>query len=262
MTREAWAVADAYEQYVGRWSRAVAAEFLDWLDVPGRATWLDVGCGTGALAAAVLDRADPAQVTGVDPSQPFLALARTQVVDPRVDFHAGDAQQLPFPDARFQAVVSALALNFVPQPARAVAEFRRVLVAGGVAAAYVWDYADGMQLMRYFWDAAIDLDPAVAAIDEMKRFGFCQPEPLRALWTAAGLTDVASTAIEVPTTFVDFDDYWNPFLGGQGPAPAYAMSLSEPDRAALRELVRSRLPVAPDGSIPLTARAYAVRGTR
>ena len=260
MAQDLWAVGEAYEDYVGRWSRRVAEAFVRWLDVPAGRRWLDVGCGTGALTATVLAAAEPAEVVGVDPSEGFLATARARVADPRADFRAGDARSLPVPDRSFHAVVSGLALNFVPDPGRAAAEVARVTAPGGVAAAYVWDYAGGMEMMRHCWDAAIALDPVVAELDEGRRFPLCQPEPLAQLWTDAGLGRVAVEAIEVPTVFSDFDDYWNPFLGGQGPAPAYVMSLPDERRAALRDLVRTRLPIAPDGSITLTARAWAVRG--
>jgi len=258
---DVWSRGDPYEGYVGRWSRRVAEPFLRWLDLPAGARWLDVGCGTGALTATVLARAEPAGVVGVDPSAGFLAVARTRITDSRSAFLLGDARALPLPGRRFDAVVSALALNFVPDPGRAVAEFARVTATGGVAAAYVWDYAEGMAMMRCFWAAATALDPAVPGFDEGRRFTLCRPEPLRHLWTEAGLAAVAVRAIEIPTVFADFDDYWEPFLGGQGPAPAYAMSLPEEHRRALRERLRLSLPTEANGSIPLTARAWAVRGT-
>jgi SAM-dependent methyltransferase len=258
---DVWAVGDAYEAYIGRWSRDVASRFVRWLDVPAGGRWLDVGCGTGALTAAVLSVARPDEVVGVDPSEGFLASARTRIVDPRASFHLGDAQALPLPDQSFEAVVSGLALNFVPDPARAVAEFARVRAPGGVASAYVWDYAEGMGLIRYFWDAAVDIDPAAADLDEGRRFPLCRPESLAQLWTGAGLDGVLVQAVEIPTVFTDFDDYWRPFLGGQGPAPGYAMSLPDDQRDALRDLLRTRLPTNADGSIALTARAWAVRGS-
>jgi SAM-dependent methyltransferase len=261
MIRDVWAVGDAYEAYVGRWSRLVAEEFLRWLDVPAGRHWLDVGCGTGALTATVLAMADPARVVGLDPSEGFLASARARIVDRRSLFCAGDARSLPLPDRRFDTVVSGLALNFVPDQRSAAAEIARVVTSGGVAAAYVWDYAEGMAMLRYFWDAATDLDPAAAELDEGRRFPLCRPEPLGQLWADAGLDRVTVQVIEVPTVFADFDDYWRPFLGGQGPAPGYAMSLTEEHRRTLCDLLRARLPRDPDGSIPLTARAWAVRGS-
>lgn len=258
MTHDVWAVGDAYEAYVGRWSRLVAEEFLRWLDVPAGSRWLDVGCGTGALAATVLATQDPAEVVGVDPSEGFLANARATADDPRASFSVGDARSLPAADHSFDTVVSALTLNFVPEPERAAAEFARV--SRGIAAAYVWDYAEGMAMMRHFWDAAVALDPAASDLDEGRRFPLCQPDALDRLWTDAGLDDVTVRAIEIPMVFADFDDYWNPFLGGQGPAPGYVMSISEERRNALRDLLRDRLPTAPDGTIPLIAKAWAVRG--
>ncbi|MDQ7903985.1 class I SAM-dependent methyltransferase [Phytohabitans sp. ZYX-F-186] len=260
MAHEVWARGDAYEAYVGRWSRRVAARFVRWLDVPAGRRWLDVGCGTGALSATVLTLTEPAEVTGVDPSGGFLATAHAQVADPRVSFVSGDARALPLPAARFDAVVSGLALNFVPEPAQAAAEFARVAAPGAVVAAYVWDYAEGMGLMRHFWDAAAALDPGGAELDEGRRFPICRPGPLRALWTDAGLVDVSVEAIDVPTVFTGFADYWEPFLGGQGAAPAYTVSLGEERRTALRDLLRDRLPSNPDGSIALSARAWALRG--
>ncbi|NJP32881.1 methyltransferase domain-containing protein [Micromonospora sp. HSS6-12] len=246
---------------MGRWSRRVAEEFVGWLDRPAGLRWLDVGCGTGALTSTVLAVADPARVTGVDPSDGFLAHARSTVDDARAAFQVGDARSLPIPDRDVDVVVSGLALNFVPEPGRAVAEFARVLRPGGVAAAYVWDYAEGMQMMRHFWDAVAVLDPAAAELDEGPRFPVCRPERLAALWTDTGLRDVSVRAVEVPTVFADFDDYWQPFLGGQGAAPTYVTSLTEADRTELADLLATRLPAEPDGSIRLTARAWAVRGT-
>ena len=197
----------------------------------------------------------------MDPSEGFLDIARARIQDARASFHTGDARMLPLPDGQFDAVVSGLALNFVPDPPRAVAEFARLAGSGSAVAAYVWDYAGGMEMMRYFWDAAA-ADPAAADLDEGRRFPLCQPEPLCQLWTDAGLDDVSVQPIETPTRFADFDDYWRPFLGGQGPAPGYAMSLSDERRRALRDLLRERLPAGPDGAIQLTARAWAVRGIR
>lgn len=257
-----WSAGDAYEPYVGRWSRLVAAEFVDWLAVAEGARWLDVGCGTGALTRTVLDRAAPRRVIGVDASQAFLDFARDGIRDPRVEFRTGDARALPVDDAAFDAAVSGLVLNFVPEPARAVADIARTVRPGGIVSVYVWDYAGEMQLMRRFWDAAAALDPAAHELDEGRRFPICRPEALRALFADAGLGDITDRAIDVPTVFRDFDDYWSPFLGGQGPAPGYCVSLPEPEREKLRHKLQTELPTESDGSIHLTARAFAVRGIK
>ncbi len=162
----------------------------------------------------------------------------------------------------YDAVVSGLVLNFIPDLQAGLAEMVRVTKPDGTVAAYVWDYAGKIELMRYFWDAAVALKPEDRKLDEGRRFPICRPEPLRNLFTEAGLHEVEVRPLEVPTHFQDFDDYWSPFLGGQFPAPDYAMSLSEVDRATLRERIRAMLPFAEDGSIHLIARAWAVRGKR
>jgi SAM-dependent methyltransferase len=257
---DAWDSGSAYEPYVGRWSRLVAREFLGWLAVaPGR-RWLDVGCGTGALVEAILALTAPGEVLGIDPSPAYIAFARDRLNDPRVRFDVGDARALQEASASFDAAVSGLVLNFVPEPDQAVLEMARVARPGGVVAAYVWDYADGMQLMRHFWDAAGEMDPRARELDEGRRFPLCNPEPLTNLFRRTGLEKVEVRAIDVPTVFRDFEDYWSPFLGGQGPAPGYAMSLSHERRAALRERIRAGLPTNAEGEHHLSARAWAVRG--
>jgi SAM-dependent methyltransferase len=226
--------------------------------------WLDVGCGTGALTGVILETAEPAEVVGVDPSEGYVAYARRRFGEGPVRFEVGDARALPVDGGGFDAVVSGLMLNFVPghEQLTAVDEMRRATRRGGAVAAYVWDYAGEMQLMRHFWDAAVALDPAAAELDEGRRVPLCRPEPLADLFQSAGLSAVETRAIDVPTVFRDFADYWEPFLGGQGPAPGYAMALDEERRAALRDRIRADLPIAPDGSIHLIARAWAVHGTR
>lgn len=260
---DTWASGDPYERFMGRWSRRASSSFVSWLDRPAGRRWLDVGCGTGALTAAILDVADPVEVIGIDPSEGFLATARARIGDPRVRFESGDATRLDFPDGRFDAVVGGLMLNFVPDPAAAVTGMTRVATTSGIVATFVWDYSEGMAMLRHFWDAATALDPAAEALDEgRRRFPICRPEPLREHWESAGLADVAVEPIDVPMAFRDFDDYWLPFLGGQGPAGGYVMSLSEADRTSLRDALRDRLPTRDDGAIELTARAWAVRGRR
>ena len=258
--QDAWAGAPAYEKYVGRWSRLVAREFVDWLSVPAGRDWLDVGCGTGALSETILQMAAPRRVKGIDRSEQFVAHARQQVQDERLSFEVGDAESLAAEKGRHDAVVSGLMLNFVPNPAKAVGEMKAALREGGTAAVYVWDYEGGMEMMTHFWDAAAALDAHALELVEGSRFPLCKPEPLTSLFNEAGLQGVEARAIEIQTRFKDFDDYWSPFLGGQGPAPSYAMSLSEERRAALREKIHGGLPIAADGSIPLAARAWAVRG--
>jgi SAM-dependent methyltransferase len=260
VTVDRWRGGDDYEGYIGRWSRPVTAEFVDWLSIaPGR-RWVDVGCGTGALSGTILERADPSSLVGVDPSADFVAAASARIEDPRARFAVGTAGELPLESASADAVVSGLVLNFVSDPEAGLAEMRRVAAPGATLAGYVWDYAGRMDLIRHFWDAAVALDPAATPNDEGVRFPICAPEPLEQAFEAAGLTGVDVRAIDVPTVFTDFDDYWTPFLSGVGPAPGYAVGLAEPERAALRERLRTTLPTESDGTISLTARAWAVRG--
>lgn len=254
-----WGKGDPYERYVGRWSRVVAREFLSWLAIPPGLEWVDVGSGTGALTQAIRNAAVPRCLTGVDRAPGFVAHARA-AVDAR--FAVGDAAALPFRDASFDVAVSGLVLNFVPRPADAVAQLHRVLRQGGTAAAYVWDYAGEMQLMRRFWDVAVVFDPVARGIAEGLRFALCAPGPLRDVFERAGFADVEVRGIDIPTVFADFDDYWEPFLGGQGPGPAYVVTLDNTRRVALRERLRLALRPEPDGRIELIARAWAVRAMR
>jgi SAM-dependent methyltransferase len=256
---DVWERGDPYEHYVGRWSRQVAPLFVAWLAVPAGRRWLDLGCGTGALCAAILDHCSPASVVGVDPSRGFLDSAQKNL-EGRAVLLQGSTAAIPMYSASVDVAVSGLVLNFLPDPQAAVAESAKVTTPGGTIGGYVWDYAGKMGLMRFFWDAAVELDPGVARMDEGVRFPLCSPLALTDLFTAAGLNDVAVTPIDILTRFQDFDDYWSPFLGGQGPAPAYAMSLVDADRGRLRDRIKDRIPTAADGSISLTARAWAVRG--
>jgi SAM-dependent methyltransferase len=247
---------------MGRWSHLVARDFLAWLALPPGGAWLDVGCGTGELSRSILAAGAARALTGVDLSAAYIAYARAQTEDERAKFEVADAQALPFSDGVFDAVVSGLMLNFVAQPDRMLEEMARVLRPGGMVAVYVWDYAGRMGQLRTFWDAAAALDPAAAALDEGLRFPICQPERLAAHLRAAHLEQVEGQPIEVTMRFRDFDDYWSPFLGGQGPAPGYVASLTAQQRTALRDRLQRSLPVAGDGSLSLSARAWAVRGRR
>ncbi|HEY0738010.1 MAG TPA: methyltransferase domain-containing protein [Herpetosiphonaceae bacterium] len=257
-----WADSTAYDAYIGRWSRLVARAFLPWLSIEPKQRWLDIGSGSGALVRAILDQAQPHEIKGIDRSPEYVRFLRAAVRDPQVSFDVADAQSLPFAASQFDVVVSGLVLNFIPEPRAALSEMVRVTQLGGTIAAYVWDYAGQMQMLRYFWDAVVALDPEMRERDEARRFPICQPDALQTLFASVGLHAVAVQAIDIDTTFRDFDDYWTPFLGGQGPAPTYVAALPEEERAILRERIRARLPFAVDGSIPLVARAWAVRGRR
>lgn len=255
---DAWSVGQSYDEYMGRWSGAVAVEFVDWLEQPNELDWLDVGCGTGALTATVLDRAAPRRVVGVDPSDGFVAHAHAAMANDRADFRVGTAEDLPLDDEAVDVVVSALAYNFVPDRAAALAEFRRVVRPGGLISFYVWDYpGGGVGFIDAFWKAAASLDADAAALDEGDRFPFCTAGGLRDELAAAGLAGVDVRSIEVATRFGSFESFWHPFTLGAGPAPGYLASLDPDGQLALRE--RLRIVLGVDGPAELTARAWAAR---
>ena len=256
-----FADSNPYERFMGRWSRLLAAQFTQFVAIGQRDSVLDVGCGIGSLSLTIADAFPSARVTGIDPSAAFVADAQKRGRDDRVQFMVGDAQALQFADATFDKTVSQLVLNFVPAREKALDEMIRVTRPGGVVAAAVWDYGDGMRMLRVFWDEACALDPALAARDE-RDMPLCKRGELAALWRARRFRDVEDRPIVVDLAFSSFDDYWVPFLGGQGPAGAYVVSLSEPRRAVLEARLRDRLLSSrEDGPFVLPARAWAVKGT-
>lgn len=257
---DVWSDGSGYEAYIGRWSRSVAREFLRSLSIPRAAVWLDFGCGTGALSQTILTAKSPQLVIGCDRSSGYVEFARQQTPDERVEFVVAELPEVPRVPGGFDAVVAGLVLNFLPSPSEGLSVLRTRARPGGTVAAYVWDYAEGMQLIRVFWDTAAAMDAAAHELDEAVRFPLCRPEPLRQLFVDAGLHDVRVRPIVVPVVLRNFDDYWTPFLSGQGPAPGYVMSLSPEQRRRFREAIRQSLPIAGDGTITLTARAWAVQG--
>ena len=255
-----FAESDPYERFMGRWSRRLARLLIAWATVHDQESVLDVGSGTGALAFTVAEAFPSARVTGIDPSSAYVRAAESRMQANRIRFLVGDAQVLELPDALFDKTLSLLALNFVPDPARAVREMKRVTRPGGVVSAAVWDYGEGMQMLRVFWDEAVALDPPIAARDE-RHMPLCRRDELAALWRAGGFERVEERALTIDLSFESFDDYWGPFRGGQGPAGAYVATLPEPRRAALGARLRSRLlGPRPDGPFHLEGRAWAVKG--
>jgi SAM-dependent methyltransferase len=222
---------------------------------------LDVGCGTGALTNAICENADPASVVGCDPAEPFIEYARQHSQDVRASFAVAGTGSLPHRVRGYGSVTSLFALNFFPDPKAAIDEMRSLAASGGTVSACVWDYAGRMEFLRRFWDVASAEDPKAQELDEGKRFPICRPENLLEVFRAGGLREVRCDAIEIPTEFSSFDDYWRPFLGGTGPAPSYVASLDADRCTALAGKLERALPRRPDGTIALIARAWAVRGT-
>jgi SAM-dependent methyltransferase len=250
----------AYERFMGRWSARLAPLLATFGGVSQGHSVLDIGSGTGALAFAVADSVPSTRVTGVDPSSAYVAYAQERARDDRVRFVVGDAQALHFADRGFDRVLSLLVINFIPDRTKALREMMRVTRPGGIVAAAVWDYGEGMQMLRIFWDEAVALNPAAAARDE-RNMPLCKPGELAAFWRAHGLTEVDEQPLVIDTSFASFDDYWLPFLGGQGPAGAYVTGLAESQRDALRLRLRRRLlGDAADRPFTLRARAWAVKG--
>jgi SAM-dependent methyltransferase len=257
-----WTSGAAYDQWMGRWSRLLAHEFLNWLSLPSNLRWLDVCCGSGVLTEAIVERFTPAQVAGVDASLQQIQFAREHRAAPGVSFETGDATALPFAEASFDVAVCGLGLNYVPEPERALQEMRRVTVSGAVIAVYVWDYAEGARFLREFWNAAAAVDREGATYDQAQRFPLCNPEALRKLFEGACLQQVNLCALDITTRFPSFDDFWQPLLTGQGSAPNYLASRDERTQNAIRERLRDSLITGSEGAIELPARAWAVRGRR
>ena len=258
---DAWQAGDSYDLYMGRWSRQIAPRFLEWLAAKEGLDWLELGCGTGALSAAILARCNPRRVLCLDQSAGFVAKARANVPDARAEFHVGDAQSLTVETASKDVIVSALVLNFVSDREKALAEMKRVSRRGATVGFYVWDYpGGGVEFVHAFWKAAVGLDPGAADLTEDKRFPFCTPDGLVDLARRSGLASVDCTPIEIPTVFKDFEDCWHPFTLGAGPAPGYCMSLNPVARQRLKQELHDSLPRREDGSIPLKAKAWAVKG--
>jgi SAM-dependent methyltransferase len=257
-----WTSGSHYDQWMGRWSRLLAQEFLNWLNLHAGLRWLDVCCGSGVISEAIVQCNAPASVAGVDVSAEQINFARQQRARPNVTFETGDAMALPFPDASFDVAVCGLGLNYVPDPGRGLEEFSRVIRPGGTVAVYLWDYAQGARFLREFWDAAIAIDADAASSDQARRFPICTPEALRGLFEQAKLEDVTLHALEIVTRFTSFDDYWEPLLTGQGSAPNYLATRDQKIQAAIRERLRATLPANAQGAIELPARAWAIRGRR
>jgi len=260
VTNANWTDGSAYERYMGRWSGLVAQSFVRWLAPTPGLDWLDVGAGTGALSLSLVEAGRAKHVTAVEPAAALRAEAQRLRGHPAIAYTEGDAAHLP--PGPFDGVASGLVLNFVPDAAAAVEAMRDATRADGTVAAYVWDYADGMEFIRVFWEVAAEVDPAVAALNQGARSDICNPDALEVLWGRAGLRSVRNEGLGIDVVFADFEDYWQPFTGGQGAAPTYVASLDEARTERLRTALRERLAGDSGTPIAMTARAWAVAGTR
>ena len=251
--------ADAYDRFIGRYGRGLAAALSDFAGVEAGMRAVDVGCGPGALSSVLVERLGAANVRAVDPSDTFVEAFRTRL--PHVEVLQSAAEDLPFANDTFDAALSQLVINFMRDPETGVREMARVTRPGGIVAACVWDYAGEMTFLRAFWDAARDVDPEKAVLaDEGIVMPWCGEGDLARLWAAAGLDGVRFGSLKVSAGYSSFDDLWSPLPTGIGPAGAYCSALEPEGRAALKEALRRRLK-AGDGPFELTARSWAVVGT-
>jgi SAM-dependent methyltransferase len=255
-----WA-GDSYDYLMGRWSRLMAPKFAGYAAVKDGDRVLDVGCGTGSLTRALLDVGPNVKVTAVDGSEDFIEIGRHNVADDRATFRQGDAQSLQYPTDTFDNCVSLLVMNFIPDAKSAVSEMRRVTRAGGTLAAAVWDYGDGMEMLRHLWDEAASIDETAGAKHE-GNMPLCREGELATLWSDGGLTNVDEDGLVIQMDFASFDDYWSPFLTGIGPSGSYVSNLDASTQTALKDRLRGKLTQGRDDeSFSMTARVWAVRGT-
>ena len=252
----------AYERFLGRWTKRLAVPFIDFANLPAPSDLLDVGCGTGSLAAALAGRFPGRRIVGIDIAEPYVSYARAQSSMDGTSYELGDATRLRWPDGQFAAALAQLVLNFIPDVELAVREMRRVTRRGGVLAAAVWDFRRGLVYQRLFWDTAVGLDPAAAATrDRLFSARLALPDGLIGLWRQIGLGQVERGSLTIRMDYADFADYWEPLLGGQGPVGTYVDRLTRAARDRMQEAVRlAYLSGAPDGPRSLTATAWAVRG--
>ena len=249
-----------YERFMGRWSRQLAPEYIAFAGVKNGDRVLDVGTGTGSLASVLDATMTSSEIVGVDPSEGFISYAKKNAKSGRTHFETGDAQALRFQDSSFDQTMALLVMNFIPDHNKAIGEMRRVTRPQGVVSACVWDYDAGMQMLRFFWDEAVALDPAIEPKDE-RHMKLSREGQLGELWNRAGLVNVQQKPVSIDQAYESFDDYWGSFLKGAGPGGAYVVSLSDERRRELETRIRKRLlGNRGNGPFVLKARAWCVRG--
>jgi SAM-dependent methyltransferase len=247
----------AYERFMGPWTRAAGLVFLDWLAVPQGLAWLDVGCGTGVFTEILEEAAKPAKLVAIDPARAQISYAAKKPVAQHAVFQIGDAQALPFPDASFDVVASALVLNFIPNQALALAEMRRVTRKTGCVAGYVWDFTGPLSVTRHITSALRAIKAKAAPVPEVESTRLCA---LQDLFKGAGLTGVETEVIDVEVAYPNFDAYWRRFIDNPSPGAAFIKAMTETGRETLRASVEASLPTAADGGISFVSRANAARG--
>ena len=262
MNSNNWSSKLLYDNFMGKWSRLIAQKFLLWLRETNNVntkSWLDVGCGTGALTYEIANNFSPSHILGLDPSPEYLPNNTMQDI---IEFMVGNSSQIPVNGEIYDYVVSGLALNFMDDKAASIGEMKRVLKHTGCLALYVWDYSGQMEFLRIFWDAAGEIKPEAKKLDEGVQFPVCKKPALIKLFTESQLKEIKLTELIIDTKFKDIEDYWKPFLGGQGPAGSFLISLNESDRKLIKYKIMKHLGISKDEPINLKARAYAIQGKK
>jgi ubiquinone/menaquinone biosynthesis C-methylase UbiE len=255
-----FSAAAEYERFMGRWSRRLAPEFIAFAGIKNGDRVLDVGTGTGSLASALERTMPSSEIVGIDPSEGFISYAKKNAKSNRTHFEIGDAQALRFQDGSFDKTMALLVMNFIPNHDRAIGEMRRVTRPQGGVSACVWDYDEGMQMLRFFWDEAVALNPAIEPKDE-RHMKLSHQGELGELWKKAGLVSIQEKPLSIDQAYDSFDDYWGSFLKGAGPGGAYVVSLPDKSRQELATRLRKRLlGNRENGPFVLKARAWCVRG--
>jgi len=247
----------AYERLMGRWSRVIGEQFVDWIAAPRGSRWADVGCGNGAFTQTLIERCAPSAVSALDPSEGQITYARTRAGTELAEFRVGDSQALPYKDNEFDAAVMALVIAFVPEPAKAVAEMVRVVRPGGVVAAYMWDMLGGGSPTTPLHIAfkKLELGAAMPPSVEASR-----ADAMREYWAAAGLQSIETEVLRITVSYTDFDDFWDSFNVPSGPQGLLMQALAPEKRNELRETVRAQLKADTSGRISYEAFANAVKG--
>jgi len=258
---DVWELGSSYESYIGCWSYQIALSFLKKIDTEPGMDWVDIGCGTGALTRAILLCCQPFCLTGVEPSLGMLNWTNQQLKDKNLRFIEGKASDLPFTDDSVDIAVSGLVLNFLPEPVHALKEMKRIVRPGGRIAFYVWDYAHGgLELVRAFWNAAVSVTPDARRFSDAVRFSWCNEDSLTDLMVEAGLKEIKSERIVIPTLFENFEDYWQRFSKGAGPASSYYKQLPLSEQTEIRTTLQNSFTYNPNGSLELSAAAWALQG--
>ncbi|MGY9018539.1 MAG: class I SAM-dependent methyltransferase [Alphaproteobacteria bacterium] len=249
-----------YDDFMGRWSRQVATQFLDWIEVERGLRWLDVGCGAGMLAQTVIKNCAPSSVTGADPLEKSIVAAKQHPDNKNIQLEIGDAQDLPFEDSKFDAVISGLMIKFVPDKVKAICEMKRVVRPGSVIALYDWDMDSNMNTTRHFWEAVADIIPEREEDRTTDRTPMTEIDSIAKTFEAAGVKAVQQSTISFTTRFRNLDDYWNPITRNSQNVGRFYQTMTEEQQGAIHEQLKQSLPFADDGSISFESRAVAVKG--